>query len=102
MHPPMAAAAVLAAWQFPDSFVEAAADHHEDPTTTVCPLAAVVAAGEALAASVTGTAGFEPVPDEAEVSALLGRCGVDPDLRSELAAALRTEAEGLSAFAAIV
>lgn len=52
-----AGAEVLDLWRFPDEFVEAVADHHNDPAAIRTTLGKLVAAGEAIAASLAG--GFD-------------------------------------------
>lgn len=85
-----AAAAVLEAWQFPVSFVNAVRDHHEDGD--ISPLAAVVAAGESLAARV-GAAGIEQ-PEPIEIS--FARCGLELDLVDDLVEAATRETDAVA------
>ena len=50
-----AGAEVLDVWRFPDDFVHAVADHHSPPTSIRTTLGKLVAAGEAISASLAGS-----------------------------------------------
>lgn len=91
-----AGAAVLEAWRFPSSLVDAVLHHHVTgpEIRDASPLARCVIAGEALAAAI-GAGGFGAVADPSDVLEALDlpRSALDDTLD-----AVRTETEALSAL----
>jgi hypothetical protein len=49
-----AAARVFSAWRFPETFIEAVADHHAHPATLTEPHTLLLVAAEAVASRMTG------------------------------------------------
>lgn len=99
-----AAARVLKAWRFADDFIEALANHHEDPSMARTPLARAIVGGEALArvamASTEEQPGYGPdaeATDEPDQAAALAIAGIDADAVDALATQVRREAEALAA-----
>jgi HD-like signal output (HDOD) protein len=54
-----AAARVFAAWRFPETFIEAVADHHVHPATLTSPHTLLLVAAEAVASRLTKAQGPE-------------------------------------------
>jgi putative nucleotidyltransferase with HDIG domain len=54
-----AAARVFSAWRFPDTFIEAVADHHAHPATLTEPHALLLVAAESVASRLVRTPGYE-------------------------------------------
>jgi putative nucleotidyltransferase with HDIG domain len=54
-----AAARVFSAWRFPETFIEAVADHHAHPATLTEPHALLLVAAESVASRLVKSPGFE-------------------------------------------
>jgi putative nucleotidyltransferase with HDIG domain len=54
-----AAARVFSAWRFPETFIEAVADHHAHPATLTEPHALLLVAAEAVASRLVKSPGYE-------------------------------------------
>jgi HD-like signal output (HDOD) protein len=54
-----AAARVFSAWRFPETFIEAVADHHAHPATLTEPHTLLLVAAEAVASRLVKSPGFE-------------------------------------------
>ncbi|HZI39956.1 MAG TPA: HDOD domain-containing protein [Acidimicrobiia bacterium] len=54
-----AAARVFSAWRFPETFIEAVADHHAHPATLTEPHALLLVAAESVAGRLVRTPGYE-------------------------------------------
>ena len=54
-----AAARVFSAWRFPETFIDAVADHHAHPATLTEPDALLLVAAEAVASRLVKTPGYE-------------------------------------------
>lgn len=93
-----AGAAVLAAWRFPPSLVEAVEHHHVAPAAAdLAPLTRSVILGDALAHAI-GSGG---VGEGADTEAALASIGVPAAELEDTLEAVRAEAEALSALVGV-
>jgi putative nucleotidyltransferase with HDIG domain len=92
-----AGAAVLDAWRFPASLVEAVAQHHATPSDPdLSPLARCVMAGDALAHAI----GAGGIGAAAELGEVLQAAGLPADHEASLIEGVHAEADALSALVA--